>query len=166
LGTPACEANNHAWSLLVLRIPIVLVALVLAACATSPTTVPRPAEARTAAELFRSPTCDCCTGHGDYLTRLGFEIRSHELADVAVIKERFNVPQPLWSCHTTIIEGYVVEGHVPIEAIEHLLAERPAIDGIALPGMPPGSPGMGGEKTEPWAIFAFADGESWVYLEI
>jgi hypothetical protein len=147
------------------RLAIVLIALLLAACAAPAGASPRPAESRSG-ELFRSPTCDCCSGHGDYLGELGFELRWHEIADVASVKQRFGVPEALWSCHTTLIEGYVIEGHVPVEAIERLLAERPAIDGIALPGMPPGSPGMGGIKAGPWAVFAFANGESWLYLEI
>ena len=67
----------------------------------------------------------------------------------------YGVPESLWSCHTAIIEGYVVEGHVPIEVLERLLTDKPVITGIALPGMPSGSPGMTGEKTETFSIYAF-----------
>ena len=73
---------------------------------------------------------------------------------MGAIKERYGVPRNLESCHTEIIGGYFVEGHMPIEAIEKLLSERPDIRGIALPGMPSGSPGMPGPKTEPWTIYA------------
>jgi hypothetical protein len=69
------------------------------------------------------------------------------------------VPPELQSCHTAIIEGYVVEGHVPIDVVERLLAERPAIRGISLPGMPAGSPGMGGQKVDPFTIYQITDGD-------
>ena len=74
------------------------------------------------------------------------------------IKEKYQIPDNMQSCHTTIIEDYFVEGHVPIEAIRKLLATKPDIDGIALPGMPSGSPGMSGIKTEAFKIYALSDG--------
>ncbi len=74
--------------------------------------------------------------------------------DTAAIKEQYGIPEELWSCHTTIVDGYYIEGHVPIDVVLKLLAERPTIDGIALPGMPSGSPGMDGEKDGPWVIYA------------
>ncbi len=78
--------------------------------------------------------------------------------NVDEIKDRLNIPQDMWSCHTAVIGGYFVEGHVPVAAIRKLLEEQPEIDGIALPGMPAGSPGMGGSKEEPFVIYAVADG--------
>lgn len=74
------------------------------------------------------------------------------------IKEDLDIPQEVWSCHTSLVGDYYVEGHVPVEAVRKLLDEKPDIDGIALPGMPQGSPGMGGEKSEPWVIYSIADG--------
>ncbi|MEK7073241.1 MAG: DUF411 domain-containing protein, partial [Patescibacteria group bacterium] len=82
------------------------------------------------------------------------------------IKEKYRIPEALWSCHTTVIGPYFVEGHVPIVAVRKLLEERPAIDGIALPGMPLGTPGMPGEKQEPWTITAVADGTESEFLVI
>jgi len=74
------------------------------------------------------------------------------------IKGDLRIPQDLWSCHTSLVGNYYVEGHVPVETLRKLLDEQPDIDGIALPGMPQGSPGMGGEKDEPWVIYSISDG--------
>ena len=109
-------------------------------------------------ELHAAPGCDCCGGWEEYMTSRGFTVESTEEADLSAFKEARGVPRDAWSCHTAVIDGYTVEGHVPVEAIEDLLAERPDIDGIALPGMPPGSPGMPGEKEAPFEILAIDDG--------
>jgi hypothetical protein len=74
------------------------------------------------------------------------------------IKNRYQIPQNMGSCHTAVIADYFVEGHIPIEAIEKLLEEKPGIDGIALPGMPTGSPGMPGQQTEAFKIYALSAG--------
>jgi hypothetical protein len=111
-------------------------------------------------DVFKSPTCGCCHEWEAYLRRSGYTIRSIPTEDMAAIKAEHDVPKTAWSCHTAVIDGYTVEGHVPIEAIEVLLAQRPAIDGIALPSMPPGSPGMPGEKTGPFEILTIDDGET------
>lgn len=88
---------------------------------------------------------------------------------MSAIKEKYNIPPEVQSCHTTIISDYVIrdyfiEGHVPIEAISKLLEEKPDIDGIALPGMPTGSLGMGGEKTVQFEILAVKNGETSVFM--
>lgn len=115
--------------------------------------------ARTAlVEIHKSPGCECCAGWEAYMTAHGFTVESTEEADLVAFKEARGVPSDAWSCHTAVIESYTVEGHVPVEAIEDLLAERPDIDGIALPGMPPGSPGMPGEKEAPFDVLAIDDG--------
>lgn len=75
------------------------------------------------------------------------------------LKESVGIPPDLASCHTALIDGYVVEGHVPADAIRRLLDERPEIDGIALPGMPAGSPGMGGRRDAAWVVYAVSGGE-------
>ena len=80
------------------------------------------------------------------------------LEDMTSIKQQYHIPEDMLSCHTAVIEDYFVEGHVPVEAIEDMLGEKPDIDGIALPGMPPGSPGMPGEKTGVLEIYAILDG--------
>jgi hypothetical protein len=77
--------------------------------------------------------------------------------DMTNIKNGLGIPQDMWNCHTSMVGDYFVEGHVPVEAISKLLDERPPIDGLALPGMPAGSPGMSGAKTVPFTIYAIVD---------
>lgn len=90
----------------------------------------------------------------DYLQENGVTVETVMTEDTSAIKEEYGIPEELWSCHTTVVDGYYIEGHVPIDVVLKLLEERPAIDGIALPGMPSGSPGMDGEKDGPWLIYA------------
>jgi hypothetical protein len=85
--------------------------------------------------------------------------------NMSLIKKKFRVPQEYEGCHTTIIGGYVIEGHVPATIINKLLKERPSIRGISLPGMPDGSPGMTDQKTEPFVVYEFGDGGSKVYAQ-
>src|SRR3546814_17438363 len=85
----------------------------------------------------------------------GFEVKVVATHDLPLIKQRHDVPEALGGCHTILIGGYVVEGHVPASTLNKLLTERPAIKGISLPGMPTGSPGMGGPKAEPLTTYAF-----------
>jgi len=82
------------------------------------------------------------------------------------VKDRFNIPEEMWSCHTSVIGDYYIEGHVPVAAIEKLLAEQPDIDGIALPGMPSGSPGMTGEQEAPFVVYAVADGTTFEFMTL
>lgn len=118
------------------------------------------ATARPAITVHRSPTCGCCGAWANYLRRAGFPVTIVSEADLAPVKNRAGVPDALQSCHTAFIEGYVVEGHVPIEAIEKLLATRPPVLGIAVPDMPAGSPGMEvlGARPDPFRVIAFAKG--------
>ena len=106
------------------------------------------------ATIYKSTSCGCCTNYVPYIKTKGFNVNVETIQDIYAIKKQFNVPIELGSCHTTIIGDYLVEGHVPIEAINKLLEEKPNIAGIALPEMPSGSPGMPGSKTEQWKIYA------------
>lgn len=110
------------------------------------------------ATIFKNPQCGCCETYGEYLRSNGYEVKVVATHDLPLIQERQGVPAGLEGCHTTLIGGYFVDGHVPIETFDRLLAERPDIDGVTLPGMPTGSPGMGGPKTEPFTIHAVAAG--------
>jgi hypothetical protein len=92
--------------------------------------------------VYKSPTCGCCTEWVAHVQRHGFSVKTVDLADLRPIKVRHGVPAALESCHTALVEGYVVEGHVPADLIERLLRERPRVVGVAVPGMPVGSPGM------------------------
>lgn len=107
-----------------------------------------------AATMYKTPWCGCCLGHAEYLEDHGFEIEIVELQpdELSALKSERGIPARQGGCHTLIVEGYVVEGHVPVEAIEALLEKRPDITGLSLPGMPAGSPGMGGEKSAPFSI--------------
>jgi hypothetical protein len=107
--------------------------------------------------VYKSPSCGCCGLYADYLNSKGLDAKVEERGDLTPIKKKYGVPQSVQSCHTTIIGGYFVEGHIPVEAIAKLLEEQPDIKGIAMPGMPSGSPGMPGSKTEEWVIFAVKD---------
>jgi hypothetical protein len=115
------------------------------------------------ATLYKNPQCGCCKGYADYLREHGFEVAETPTHDLPLLHRQHGVPEPLVGCHTTLIDGYVVEGHVPIEAVIRLLTERPPIKGISLPGMPAGSPGMSGEKTEPFTIYEIGEAEPRVY---
>ena len=103
----------------------------------------QPAKAGTIT-VWKSPTCGCCGGWVDYMRGKGYQVSVNLVADPDPIKAKLGVPEPLYSCHTARIDDYLVEGHVPEGAVAKLLAERPNVKGIALPGMPDGSPGMDG----------------------
>src|SRR5262245_3486640 len=94
--------------------------------------------------LYKSPDCTCCEGHAQYLKRNGIRVSMIEAPDLSTVKKEHGVPVELEGCHTILLDGYVIEGHVSINSIRKLLHERPAIKGISLPGMPSGTPGMGG----------------------
>ena len=117
-------------------------------------------------EVFKTPSCGCCYGYVLFLEEKEFEVKQTDMRSLQTIKQKHNIPLEMQSCHTTILGKYFIEGHVPIEAINKLLKEQPAIDGIALPGMPIGTPGMPGEKEEPYVIYQLVDGKSSVFMTI
>ena len=121
------------------------------------------AEGDRTATLYKNPQCGCCEEYADYLRDKGFEVTVKATHDLSLIRREAGIPERLEGCHTTMVGGYVVEGHVPVRAIDRLLAERPVIKGISLPGMPQGSPGMTGRKTAPFTIYEIADGAPKVY---
>lgn len=111
------------------------------------------------ATIYKDPNCGCCTEHGKYLEEHGYAVKIIETDNIEGVKQMAGVPEVMGSCHTAMIGEYVVEGHVPIKAIEKLLAEKPAVKGISLPGMPLGSPGMNGPKEEPFVVYTFGGDE-------
>lgn len=112
------------------------------------------AKAARAVRVYRSPSCGCCGAWVDHLRANGFEVAVEMMDDVSPVAERLGVPRALRSCHTGEVDGYFVEGHVPAADVERLLRERPAARGIAVPGMPIGSPGMEmGDRRESYATF-------------
>ncbi len=92
--------------------------------------------------VYKSPTCGCCVLWAEHMVEAGFTVEQVDVADVSETKRRLGVPAPLGSCHTAVVGDYVVEGHVPAEDVKRLLEERPDAAGLAVPGMPIGSPGM------------------------
>ena len=116
-------------------------------------TAPAAADNRPAATLYKNPECTCCEGYAAYLRRNGFDVNVVATHDLPLIKKQHSVPEPFEGCHTTLIGGYVVEGHVPVKTLKKLLYERLNIQGISLPGMPQGSPGMTGVKSGPFTIY-------------
>jgi hypothetical protein len=107
-----------------------------------------------AATLYKNPQCSCCEGYAAYLRENGFTVDVKPSNDLAQISADAGVPANLEGCHTMFVDGYVVDGHVPADIVKKLLSERPKIAGITLPGMPMGSPGMGGQKTGPFTVYA------------
>lgn len=143
-----------------LGIGLGLLAAALGGCAGSGASMIAPgASGAGVAEVHLSPTCTCCTEYVAYLRRNGWTVEVVEEPDIATFQAERGVPEAARGCHTTLIGGYLVEGHVPLVAVERLLAERPAIDGIGLPGMPLGSPGMSGDASGSFAVVAFAGDE-------
>ena len=106
--------------------------------------------------LYKNPSCTCCEGYAQYLDQNGFKVDVRPTNDLADISRRAGIPSELEGCHTSFIGDYVVDGHVPVETIRKLLDGKPAIVGITLPGMPAGSPGMYGEKTEKFTVYAIS----------
>lgn len=119
------------------------------------------------ATVYRSATCGCCANYITYLRRAGVKVEEKITADMTAIKKQFGVPEELTSCHTTRLGDFTVEGHIPVEAIQKLLAEKPTVAGIALPQMPSGSPGMPGAKYGTFDIYSFASsGSSSLYISL
>lgn len=142
-------------------LPILGLALLIGGCGTNAA----PKETIT---LYKSYTCGCCTGWKEHMESNGYKVDvvNMEDKDMPAIKTKYSVPRPLYSCHTAIIGDYIVEGHIPSKVIDKLLAEKPAIDGIGMAGMPSGSPGMPGPKNETWKIYSVKNGKISLYEKL
>lgn len=117
--------------------------LVLGLSAVAATAAPAlEAGALPVVEVFRNPSCGCCGAWAEHLQAAGFDVKITAVEDTSVVRKRHGLPDRLRSCHTAVVAGYVVEGHVPANDIKKLLAMRPLAIGLAVPGMPAGSPGM------------------------
>jgi hypothetical protein len=121
------------------------------------------AEDAPAVKVWKDPNCGCCTGWVEHLRQSGFTVAVVEQADLTSIKAEAGIPAELASCHTARIDGYVLEGHVPAAAIRRLIKERPEAIGLAVPGMPIGSPGMEGGSPEVYAVILFGKAQRLVY---
>ena len=154
------------------RFSLLTLALVALAACQSPADAPAPAAADTPVAptaltseaptpdpdaplvtVYKSPTCGCCSMWVEHLEASGFEVESIARTDMGAVKDSLGVPSHLSSCHTGVVDGYVVEGHVPAEQIKRLLDERPDALGLSVPGMPIGSPGMEvGDQRDPYDV--------------
>jgi hypothetical protein len=121
--------------------------------------------ARPTVEVFKSPTCGCCAMWVKHLEANGFATKVTDVDDMTQVKAKYGVPGRLQSCHTGVVNGYVLEGHVPAADVQRLLKERPAVVGVAVPGMPVGSPGMEvGNTVQPYNVMTFdKQGQSTVF---
>ena len=119
------------------------------------------------ATVYKQVGCGCCSIWAEHLRKAGFKVSSMEVNDLARIKNTYGVPQAAHTCHTALIDGYVFEGHVPIDLVQKVLKERPRIAGLAVPGMPIGSPGMeSGSRKDPYDVLAFdREGKTTVYAK-
>jgi hypothetical protein len=117
--------------------------------------------------VYKSPTCGCCGGWIDHMRAAGYQIETKDTDAMDTVKELMGVPAEMASCHTATIDGDLIEGHVPADAVDKLLAERPQATGLAVPGMPIGSPGMEmNGQTEPYTAMLFnRDGTARPFVE-
>ena len=144
----------------------------IAALAALPASAPAPAPAALpqspppiSITVFKDPNCGCCTSWVEHLRKHGFAVIARDTSDVDAVKRAGRVPTALQSCHTAFVNGYVIEGHVPAADIQRLLSEKPRVAGIAVGGMPTGSPGMeAGGRVDRYDVVAFnRDGSTRVF---
>jgi len=124
------------------------------------------ASAAEVVDVYKSPNCGCCGKWIDHMKDAGFEVRTHNVIDVPLARKTLGMPERFGSCHTAKVGGYVVEGHVPAADVQRLLKEKPKAVGIAVPSMPPGSPGMESAKPVPYnTLLVQAGGEATVFAK-
>ncbi|MGR4066733.1 DUF411 domain-containing protein [Billgrantia sp. C5P2] len=114
-----------------------------------------PSQAAPVVEMYQDPSCGCCSAWAEHLEEEGFEVRQHKTRDMRSVKIEHGVTPELASCHTALIEGYVIEGHVPAADIKRLLEEQPDVAGLTVPGMPHGSPGMETGRHDDYAVLTW-----------
>jgi hypothetical protein len=119
-----------------------------------------------AATLYKNPQCGCCDEYARQLEALGVRVAIVDDVPMGQVKERAGLPFGLGSCHTIEMGEYVIEGHVPFEAVERLFEEHPDTDGIGLAGMPIGTPGMPGTKQDDWNVYQFRAGAAQSYMTL
>lgn len=143
-------------------------ATILVGCGSDPS--PKAKDQRSSdgrpATLYQQEGCSCCVTYARYLESNGFSVKIETVDDLEPIRVRYKIPAAAIGCHTSVIEGHVVEGHVPVKAIDSLLAESPNLDGISVVGMPANSPGMGQPNGEPLEILSFAAGRVRPYMSV
>ncbi len=117
------------------------------------------AETSESLTIYKSPYCGCCSAWSDALETAGFQVTVHHTEDMDRVKQQVGISENMQSCHTALMEGYVLEGHVPLAAVQRLLAERPDVKGLSVPGMPAGSLGMGeADEDTNYTVFTLPKG--------
>ena len=148
--------SSHIFRYVQAWVQILAIGFIVIAIALSSTTATAEAAEGLNITVYRDPACSCCGGWIDYLSTQGFTPKVIMTADMEALKQQQGVPSELASCHTAVIQNYVIEGHVPAEDIKRLLAEHPRVKGIAVPGMPIGTPGMeSGETHDTFSVISF-----------
>ena len=142
------------WKIVIATLVFLIPSFIMSAAAEPPTEAGPETLPETV--VYHDPTCGCCGKWMAHMREAGFVVRSETGSDMASVKQQFNVPTSLRSCHTAVVGGYVIEGHVPASDVKRLLAEKPDVAGIAVPGMPVGSPGMEyGETRHAFDVVSF-----------
>ena len=109
-------------------------------------------------QVWKNPNCGCCVKWIDHLREAGFEVVAHDTGQVNAVRAKLGMPERYASCHSATVDGYAIEGHVPAADIKRLIEERPMAKGLAVPGMPVGSPGMEGPYSEPYQTLLIGPG--------
>lgn len=130
--------------------------LLAAATALAGSALPAGAQRAPRVTMYKNPACGCCGDWAKHMEANGFQVETRMVSDVTPIKQKFGVPESLFSCHTAVVGDYALEGHVPAADVWRLLRERPAVKGLAVPGMVVGSPGMEQGPPQPFATIAFS----------
>ncbi len=164
MGVLICKKMKNSKLILVLVVGIVAVGGYMLSTLSSSENFDLVGEAK--AVVYRSSSCGCCSNYIGYLKRNGIEVEDAKTDDMSLVKEEHNIPGDMESCHTMMIDGYVFEGHIPLEAVQKVLAEKPDIQGIAMPGMPSGSPGMPGAKSTLMVHAMNNDGGTSLFMEL
>ncbi|KYC43383.1 CopG family transcriptional regulator [Scytonema hofmannii PCC 7110] len=154
-------------SLRIVILSIITTGFAVIACATVAVADTKPYSGTQEITVYRSPSCGCCGAWVEHMQKHGFQIKDIKTDQIEAIKQKYNLPQELASCHTAIIDGYVMEGHIPANDIKRFLQQKSNLAGLAVPGMPVGTPGMElGNKKQPFAVVAFDNkGEVKIFQE-
>ena len=131
------------------------VAVCAAALSVATAAAPTVAPKKPTITVYKDPSCGCCKNWIEHLIKHGYRVDAKDSPDMAEIKNTLGVPADLKSCHTAVVDGYLIEGHVPAADIDRLLATKPKVKGLAVPGMPMGSPGMEGPTKQHYQVLAF-----------
>lgn len=155
------------WKYFIIPITVIIISFTFLSCGKINTDDNLAAnENGIAITVYKDPLCGCCGDYIDELKNSGFNVEIIKTEDMQSIRDKYGISTEMESCHTMVIDDYFIEGHMPFEAIEKLVSEKPDIDGIALPDMPSGTPGMPGEKMEEWIIYSLKDGQISEFMRI